>query len=212
MHLEVRKTIMLLALIPLREKLRLNKPNNDGFSLLEVIVALAIMAMGFVTVLQLFSGSIRSASLSEQYLKGATLAQSKLGELEVNNYSVTEYEGIFPDEKNYRWQLQVSPHTSSLNSKEHNIQLSEVTLNVLWEEAGKTRDIEINTLKVDGATHPSSDSFLAQSFGGGPGSIKASEKEEAAPPAPGNYQVISGAKVYYNSNICGASTTHLSGN
>ena len=203
---------MLLALIPLREKLRLNKPNNDGFSLLEVIVALAIMAMGFVTVLQLFSGSIRSVSLSEQYLKGTTLAHSKLGELEVNNYSVTEYEGIFPDEKNYRWQLQISPHTSPLNSKENNIQLSEVTLNVLWEDAGKTRDIEINTLKVDGATHPGSDSFLAQSFGGGPGSIKASEKEEAAPPAPGNYQVISGAKVYYNSNICGASTTHFSGN
>ena len=203
---------MLLALIPLREKLRLNKLNNDGFSLLEVIVALAIMAMGFVTVLQLFSGSIRSVSLSEQYLKGTTLAHSKLGELEVNNYSVTEYEGIFPDEKNYRWQLQVSPHTSSLNSKENNIQLSEVTLNVLWEEAGKTRDIEINTLKVDGVTHPSSDSFLAQSFGGGPGSIKASEKEEAAPPPPENYQVISGVKIYYNSNICGASTTHVSGN
>ena len=206
---------MLLALIPLREKLRLNKPSNDGFSLLEVIVALAIMAMGFVTILQLFSGSIRSVSLSEQYLKGTTLAHSKLGELEVNNYSVTEFEGIFPDEKSYRWQLQVSPHTSPLNIKEDHIQLSEVTLNVLWEEAGKTRDIEINTLKVDGATHPGSDSFLAQSFGGRPGSIKASEKEEddeEAPPPPENYQVISGVKVYYNSNISGASTTHVSGN
>jgi len=202
---------MLLALIPLREKLRLNKPNNDGFSLLEVIVALAIMAMGFVTVLQLFSGSIRSVSLSEQYLKGTTLAHSKLGELEVNNYSVTEYEGIFPDEKNYRWQLQVSPHASPLNSKEKNIQLSEVTLNVLWEDAGKTRDVEISTLKVDGATHPSSDLFLAQSFGGGPGSIKASEKEAAPPPAPENYQVISGVKVYYSGYISG-SATHVSGN
>jgi len=212
MHLEVRKTIMLLALIPLREKLRLNKLNNDGFSLLEVIVALAIMAMGFVTVLQLFSGSIRSVSLSEQYLKGTTLAHSKLGELEVNNYSVTEYEGIFPDEKNYRWQLQVSPHASPLNSKEKNIQLSEVTLNVLWEDAGKTRDVEISTLKVDGATHPGSDSFLAQSFGGGPRFIKASEKEEAAASAPENYQVISGVKVYYSSNISGSSTRHVSGN
>ena len=202
---------MLLALIPLREKLRLNKPSNDGFSLLEVIVALAIMAMGFVTVLQLFSGSIRSVSLSEQYLKGTTLAHSKMGELEVNNYSVTEYEGIFPDEKNYRWQLQVSPHDSPLNSKEKNIQLSEVTLNVLWEDAGKTRDVEISTLKVDGVTHPSSDSFLAQSFGGGPGSIKASEKEAAPPPAPENYQVISGVKVYYSGYISG-SATHVSGN
>ena len=201
---------MLLALIPLREKLRLNKPNNDGFSLLEVIVALAIMAMGFVTVLQLFSGSIRSLSLSEQYLKGTTLAHSKLGELEVNNYRVTEFEGIFPDEKNYWWQLQISPHTSPLNSKENNIQLSEVTLNVLWEDAGKTRDIEMSTLKVDGATHPSSDSFLAQSFGGRFGSIKASEKE-APPPAPENYQVISGVKVYYGAYISGSST-HVSGN
>ena len=207
---------MLLALIPLREKLRLNKPSNDGFSLLEVIVALAIMAMGFVTVLQLFSGSIRSVSLSEQYLKGTTLAHSKLGELEVNNYSVTDLEGTFPDEKNYRWQLQISPHTSSLNSKENNIQLSDVTLNVLWEEAGKTRDIEISTVKVDGATHPGSDSFLAQSFGAGPGSIKASEnkaseKEEAAP-APENYQIISGAKVYFNTRISGSDYGHICGN
>ena len=207
---------MLLALIPLREKLRLNKPNNDGFSLLEVIVALAIMAMGFVTVLQLFSGSIRSVSLSEQYLKGTTLAHSKLGELEVNNYSASEFEGIFPDEKNYQWQLEISPHTSPLNSKENNIQLSEVTLNVLWEEAGKTRDIEISTVKVDGATHPGSDSFLAQSFGGGPGSIKASEnkasEKEATPSAPEHYQIISGAKVYSNTRISGSAYGHICGN
>jgi hypothetical protein len=169
------------------------------------------MAMGSVTVLQLFSGSIRSANLSEQYLKGTTLAHSKLGELEVNNYSVTEIEGTFPDEKNYRWQLQISPHTSPLNSKENNIQLSEVTLNVLWEETGKTRDIELSTLKVDGSTHPGSDSFLAQSFGGGPGSIKASEKE-ATPPAPENYHVVSGVKVYFSSRISGSASGHICGN
>ena len=202
---------MLSILIPLLGKQKLKKPNDDGFSLLEVIVALAIMAMGFITVLQLFSGSIRSVSLSEQYLKGTTLAHSKLGELEVNNYSVTEPEGTFPDEKNYRWQLQISPHTSPLNSKENNIQLSEVTLNVLWEDAGKTRDIEMSTLKVDGATHPSSDSFLAQSFEARSGSINASEKEAPPPPAPENYQVISGVKVYYSGYISG-SATHVSGN
>ena len=82
------------TLIPLQEKQNLRKKTSeDGFSLLEVIVALAIMAMGFVTILQLFSGSIRSVGMSEQYLKATTLAQSKMGELEMNNYRASEFEG-----------------------------------------------------------------------------------------------------------------------
>jgi general secretion pathway protein I len=202
---------MLLALTLLPEQLRLNRPNNNGFSLLEVIVALAIMSMGFVTVLQLFSGSNRSVSLSEQYLKGTTLAHSKLGELEVNNYRVTEFEGLFPDEKKYRWQLKISPHTSPLNSKENNIQLSEVTLNVLWEDAGKTRNIELNTIKVDGASQPGSDLSLAESFGWGAGSIRASEKDSS----PDNESTVNISGRSSNNNdayISGALTSHVSGN
>ena len=199
---------MLLELTLLPEQLRSNRTNNDGFSLLEVIVALAIMAMGFVTVLQLFSGSIRSVSLSEQYLKGTSLAHSKLGALEVNNYSVTEYEGTFPDEKKYRWQLEISPHNSPLNSKENNIQLSEVTLNVLWEDSGKTRNIQLNTIKVDGASHPGSDKALAESFDWVPGSIQASEKD--TPPAPPAARISGNGAG--NSYISGARTSHVSGN
>ena len=198
---------MLLALTLLPEQLRSNRTNNDGFSLLEVIVALAIMAMGFVTVLQLFSGSIRSVSLSEQYLKGTSLAHSKLGALEVNNYRVTEYEGTFPDEKKYRWELEVSPHTSPLNSKENNIQLSEVTLNVLWEDAGKTRKIQLNTIKVDGASHPSSNKSLAESFDWVPGSIQASEKD-TPPTSPVKISGNGAGKAY----ISGALSSHFSGN
>ena len=78
---------MSLTLTLLQEEQKSKNLSDNGFSLLEVIVALAIMAMGFVTVSQLFSGSIRSIGLSEQYLKATTLAHSKLGELEINNYN-----------------------------------------------------------------------------------------------------------------------------
>ena len=207
---------MLLALTLLPEQLRLNKTNNDGFSLLEVIVALAIMAMGFVTVLQLFSGSIRSVSLSEQYLKGTSLAHSKLGALEVNNYSVTEFEGTFPDEKKYRWELEVSPHTSPLNSNENNIQLSEVLLKVLWSDSNKIRNIELSTVKVNGELQPNTDSFLTQSFIGGPGNINQDNKEateeateETTPEASQN---ICGATTPLNSHVSGAASSHISGN
>ncbi|SVB10424.1 uncharacterized protein METZ01_LOCUS163278 [marine metagenome] len=170
------------------------------------------MAMGFVTVLQLFSGSIRSVSMSEQYLKATTLAQSKMGELEMNNYRASEFEGTFANEENYRWQLDISPYTTSLNSEVNNIQLSEVLLRVLWSDANKVRNVELSTLKVDGALHPSADSLLVQSFSGGTGSINqegADAVEEAAPEASQN---ICGSTTSMNNRISGASTTHISGN
>jgi len=202
------------TLIPLQEKQNLKKKTSeDGFSLLEVIVALAIMAMGFVTVLQLFSGSIRSVSMSEQYLKATTLAQSKMGELEMNNYRASEFEGTFGNEENYRWQLDISPYTTTLNSEDNNIQLSEVLLRVLWSDSNKLHNVELSTLKVDGALHPSADSLLVQSFSGGPGSINqkgADAEEKAAPEASQN---ICGSATSMNNRISGAaSTTHISGN
>ena len=201
------------TLIPLQEKQNLKKKTSeDGFSLLEVIVALAIMAMGFVTVLQLFSGSIRSVSMSEQYLKATTLAQSKMGELEMNNYRSSEFEGTFANEENYRWQLDISPYTTSLNSEVNNIQLSEVLLRVLWRDSNKVRNVELSTLKVDGALYPSADSLLVRSFSGGTGSINqegADAVEEAAPEASQN---ICGSTTSMNNRISGASTTHISGN
>ena len=196
---------MSLTLTLLQEEQKSKNLSDNGFSLLEVIVALAIMAMGFVTVSQLFSGSIRSIGLSEQYLKATTLAHSKLGELEINNYNSPEFKGTFISEKNYHWDLEISPYSSELNSTKNNIQLSEVILNVHWRDANQIRNIKLNTLKVNGSSHPGENSFLANAFRGGKLNIEAEE-------APEDSQNISGRKNNFNSYICGASTLHFSGN
>ena len=195
---------MSLTLTLLQEEQKSKNLSDNGFSLLEVIVALAIMAMGFVTVSQLFSGSIRSIGLSEQYLKATTLAHSKLGELEINNYNSPEFKGTFISEKNYHWDLEISPYSSELNSTKNNIQLSEVILNVHWRDANQIRNIKLNTLKVNGSSHPGENSFLANAFQGRSLNIGTEEASE-------DFQNISGQKSNLNNYISGASTSHLSG-
>ena len=195
---------MSLTLTLLQEEQKSKNLSDNGFSLLEVIVALAIMAMGFVTVSQLFSGSIRSIGLSEQYLKATTLAHSKLGELEINNYNSPEFKGTFINEKNYHWELEISPYNSELNNTKNNIQLSEVILNVHWADANKIRNIKLNTLKVNGSSHPGENSFLANAFQGASLNIGTEEASD-------NSQNISGRKNNLNNYISGASTSHLSG-
>ena len=198
---------MSLTLTLLQEEQKSKNLSDNGFSLLEVIVALAIMAMGFVTVSQLFSGSIRSIGLSEQYLKATTLVHSKLGELEINNYNSPEFKGTFISEKNYHWDLEISPYSSELNSTKNNIQLSEVILNVHWRDANQIRNIKLNTLKVNGSSHPGENSFLANAFQGRSLNFGTEEAEEASE----DFQNISGRKTNLKNYISGASTSHLSG-
>ena len=198
---------MSLTLTLLQEEQKSKNLSDNGFSLLEVIVALAIMAMGFVTVSQLFSGSIRSIGLSEQYLKATTLAHSKLGELEINNYNSPEFKGTFISEKNYHWDLEISPYSSELNSTKNNIQLSEVILNVHWRDANQIRNIKLNTLKVNGSSHPGENSFLANAFQGRSLNFGTEEAEEASE----DFQNVSGRKTNLKNYISGASTSHLSG-
>ncbi|NIQ02118.1 MAG: prepilin-type N-terminal cleavage/methylation domain-containing protein, partial [Nitrospinaceae bacterium] len=87
----------------------------QGFSLLEVIVALAIMAAGFLILMKLFSGSIRSVDLSDQYMKAVMLGNSKLAELELVDFRTNEDSGTFESHDRFQWELDVRPYESPLN-------------------------------------------------------------------------------------------------
>jgi hypothetical protein len=144
-----------------------NCKNEEGFSLLEVVVALTILTGGFLTVLKLFSGSVLSVDFSGQYLKAITLANSKINELEILNFQPSEYSGKFKNEKSYRWEVDIAPYDSPLNDPNSNIQLQKILLTVLWEDRGQTRNVELATLHLKGNTYPVSDTGLKKLFSGG---------------------------------------------
>jgi len=201
--------------IPLLENPESNSLKNEqGFSLLEVVVALMIMAGGFLAVLNLFSGSVRSVDFSGQYLKAVTLANSKMNELEIQNFTVDDSSGNFKNEENYRWEVDISPYDSDLNNEESGIQLQKILLKVLWNDDGHTRNIELATLRLEGQTYPVADTQMERLFSGGAGSNNTDDEEETETPETptpnsGTSTNISGSG---QSIISGSGTQRISGN
>ena len=185
------------TLLPASQKSSIWK-NEHGFSLLEVVVAIAIMAGGFLVVLNLFSASVRSVDFSGQYLKGVTLANSKINELEILNFEPDEYSGSFKNEESYRWEVDIAPYDSPLNDSDSGIQLQKVLLKVFWEDRGQVRNVELATLHLERKAHPVSDTYLEILFTGGAAPVSAGA-EEASETTPST------------ANICGAGTSIVSG-
>lgn len=142
--------------------------NENGFLLLEIIVALVILSLGFLTVVQLYSGGLLLGSRSDQYLKGIALANHKFSELEIENFDTDTFEATFANEPGYRWQLDIQPYNANLDIAESNIQISQVTLNVFWTDSGHEKNIQLTSLKMLGTTHPAEDAVLSGLAAGRP--------------------------------------------
>jgi len=84
-----------------------NKAN--GFTLMEVMIAMAILAIALVAVFQLQSQSISMSTDSRFMTTAALLAKSKMVEVEAGSTLVSHSEdGDFgPDYPQYTWHLEV---------------------------------------------------------------------------------------------------------
>ena len=137
--------------------------NEKGFTLLEIIVALTILAGGILTLVQMFSGSLNQAAQADQYLNGVYLAQQKFSQLEMDNFKSDIMEGVFENHENYRWQLELLPYESSLNNEEARIEIQEVSLRIYWEDGNQEKEVQLVSLKTLGETHTASASALESS-------------------------------------------------
>jgi type IV pilus modification protein PilV len=58
---------------------------NAGFTLIEVLIAIAILMVGIMAVMQLFPKSLRQSRIAAERTAAATLASSQLSQLRVLN-------------------------------------------------------------------------------------------------------------------------------
>ncbi|MBI4011917.1 MAG: prepilin-type N-terminal cleavage/methylation domain-containing protein [Candidatus Rokubacteria bacterium] len=122
---------------------------QGGFTLIEVLVALVILAVAVLAALQLFGGGLRLARASADHLEATLLASQKLAELGFQPLEEGTTDGT---EGEYRWTLHVVPD-ASLSPEEPDpvrqpaVRLARVSVDVRW---GKNRHVELVTLRTLG--------------------------------------------------------------
>jgi prepilin-type N-terminal cleavage/methylation domain-containing protein len=120
--------------------------SSEGFTLLEVIVAIAILGIAVSVVLQLFSADLRALSTSGDYTAAATRAEAEMRNiLDDNNLQEASFSETTPD--GYRIDVSVA---QALKERTQNLQvkLLRIDLTVHWTKGMKEKSLTLSTMKL----------------------------------------------------------------
>jgi general secretion pathway protein I len=120
---------------------------DKGFSLLEVMIALAIVAIALVTLLGLSNRTILVQDRIQKLTRATLLAQQLMSEQELKPATertwVPEEDVFAAPFEEFRWQ--VSYQDTLIN------QVKQVTVTVLWGEAEKNESVELVSFLPQGS-------------------------------------------------------------
>jgi general secretion pathway protein I len=118
-----------------------------GFTLVEVIVALAILSTSLSVLLGIVSTGLLRTSSAERMAEAGSLAQSLLAEVGTR-YPIGpgERSGEYAD--GYHWRLNLQPVGSDTEWEQRSVGLYEVSADIEWEDGEDRRSFRLNTLRI----------------------------------------------------------------
>lgn len=120
-------------------KLSCSRLNNSAFSLLELIIGVAILSIGIVVILQAFSFSARIAGLSCDIIDAVFLAEDKIQELEFKERQNLIINEIVRDKKGkFEWGYEVNLDSG--------VNLHRLSLDIGWQKLNRKEELKFNTL------------------------------------------------------------------
>ena len=119
------------------------KPHR-GFTLIEVLAAMLLMAIVLPTVMQGVAAATRTASDSRHRTEAAGLAEEKLNEiLTTGQWQGGTLSGDFGNDwPGYRWQANVGAWAADTTT----VGLQQIDLSVLWNGPTRQQSITLSTL------------------------------------------------------------------
>lgn len=114
------------------------KKKNEGLSLLELIVAAAVLSSGILVVLQAFSASSRAVTISQDTMKAVFIAQDMLQEIEFKRpKGSSEEESLKGKTDKFDWEYTIAREPGS--------DLSKLNIDISWLRASREDKISLTT-------------------------------------------------------------------
>lgn len=132
-------------------KARVNDGGQRGFTLLEILVAMSILAIALTLVIEICAGGLRAAWLSREYTKAVFLAREKMEELSMKD-SFTPGVESGEIEGGYTWRAEIKsyPIYSEQKIKETGAELPiepyELKLELFLPSKDKNKSVKLSTL------------------------------------------------------------------
>jgi general secretion pathway protein I len=125
------------------------RPREPGFSLLEVLVAFAVLSISLTTILSVYSTALRSTASAARYATAMQFAESKISEITASNTMADVVDGGAFAER-YEWIAVISPleWKNPDNPVEHPLTPYRIGVEVYWSEAGRSRSVALSTVKL----------------------------------------------------------------
>ena len=116
------------------------RSGNHGFTLVEVLAAMALLAIVLPVVMRGTQIALRASSIARHEAEAASLGQAKLNEMIAEGTSKDGSGDFGADWPDYRWECQ---------SISNDLGVTEMDMTVTWNEGGQARSLKIATAQYD---------------------------------------------------------------
>lgn len=123
-----------------------NLSGKQGFTLFEILVALAVMGIAFVSIFQLFAADIRAVNASDDYSIAVMMAESKMREI-LDDDELSERTWTEISDDGYRFEAAVSGSAPD-RTETLPVQVLEITLQTTWSSNSGEKSFSLKTMKV----------------------------------------------------------------
>ncbi len=127
-------------------KLRRGGLRQGGFTLLEVLIAMAVLSIALVAVFELFSAGMRGLGAADDYVCAVVKAEAKMREI-LDNDPFIEKTWQETSDDGYQFDASIKK-TAEDRTENLTVDLFDISLTVVWTRGTKERSLKLTTLKL----------------------------------------------------------------